>query len=204
MHDSERLRVIFRQVMQHETRVVRVGHIVREWAPASVCTNASLQRSMMLLEVVGLSWSHWWKRSEQNSVFSDSSNRTPASQPCGTCGVGNEPEPVSPGQEHVVAGQHARRPQRKIIHAHYCSHQAANRFRRGCNLEPLVQAATVIRFKMAEPDMPDSQGSINREISCRRRGNIPRNPAWNSSGSSSLTRKWLNSRLISGTNTEIR
>src|SRR6185312_10854737 len=47
-------------------------------------------------------------------------------------------------------------------------------------------------------------GSITRATCSRTTGNIPRRPVWNRSGSSSFTRKWLNSRLISGTKTDTR
>ena len=145
------------------------------------------------------------KRSPTNSVAVVSSKMRPASQPCGTCGVSIQrtrlpPRSMTSPSASARGGRSARSFER---------HHAP----RSCRARPAPAAppaascsSTRTRPTSTWPNVIQrsvSTGMI-RPTASDTDGKSPRDPVWNSSGSSATTRYWLKRMPASGTKVEIR
>src|SRR5579875_1280896 len=101
-------------------------------------------------------------------------------------------EPVLAGRERLAIGQGAGFATYEVIYGHQRTNLAANHVRLGRRAQPFIQCPTLVRLKVAELICRKSDTSMSRETASRISRCIPLNPVWNSSGSSSFTRKWLN------------
>src|SRR4029450_12742647 len=92
------------------------------------------------------------KRSELRSVRSTSSKNSPASQQCVNVGRGQELQAVATGVKYLTVGQRSRRTIGKVVHHPHRADDAADRLRQGGYLQPFVESAALIGFKVAESD----------------------------------------------------
>ena len=80
------------------------------------------------------------------------------------------------GFEHVVVLQWAGWSGGEIVHADHGSHESTHGLCQGCRVEPFVQGTAFIRFKMAEADPANLDGSIIFPTVSNSSGNMDRIP----------------------------
>src|ERR1700677_3449128 len=62
-------------------------------------------------------------------------------------------EPMLARAQRFLAHERSGCPDRKVIDAHHPSRQAADSLRLRCDLQPFIEPATLIRLKVAKPDV---------------------------------------------------
>src|SRR5579875_565625 len=101
-------------------------------------------------------------------------------------------EPVLAGRERLAIGQGAGFATNEVIYGHQRTNLAANHVRLGPAPSHSFSAPHSSDSKWLKLICRKSETSMSRETASRISLCIPLNPVWNSSGSSSFTRKWLN------------
>ena len=146
----------------------------------------------------------WVNRSPHSSVEVVSSKNTPASQPCGTWGVAIQrsrlpprsmTSPSSSGRGGRSARSFTDTMQPMAPKATWASGAASSHW----FMAPHSSAST-----WPNPIQRSEVTGSTASTASATAGNSARMPVWNRSGSSALTRIWLNDMPASGTNVEMR
>src|SRR5713226_9436886 len=133
----------------------------------------------------------WVKRSPHKRVRLDSSNRSPHSQACGTCGVSSQrtvwrPRTSRSPSASARAGRSATSSTETMGAMRPQSGAATGATARNSLSDPHSSAS-----KCENPTWRRRSTGRTAATASRTSGNIRRGPVWKSSGSSSTTRYWL-------------